>query len=155
VDGGGTVRASIRGSSDLLAGLLFIGFGAAAVYLARGYPLGSAMRMGPGYFPTLLGGLLTLLGTALLIRGLAQQRRSISSFSLGPVFLVLLSVALFAWSVDRLGIVLAVVLVVLVSSVASGRLRWTEVLLLACVMASLAVGLFTKALGLPFRVLPF
>lgn len=148
------MRARIRGSSDLLAGLLFIGFGAAAVYLAGGYPLGSAMRMGPGYFPTILGGLLTLLGTALLIRGLVLPGKATSPFGLGPLFLVLLSVALFAWSVDRVGIVLAVVLVVLVSSMASGRFRWTEVLILAFLMAGLAVGLFTKALGLPFKILP-
>jgi len=149
------VRARILGSTDLLSGLLFIGFGVAAVYFARGYPMGSAMRMGPAYFPTVLGGLLALLGAALLIRGLIMPGQPVRSFSVGPLFLVLLSVVLFAWSVDRLGIIVAVVLVVLVSSVASGRFRWTEVLPLALLMAGLAVALFAKALGLPFKVLPF
>ena len=56
---------------------------------------------------------------------------------------------------ERLGVIAAVVLVVLVSALASERFRWREVLPLALVMVALAVGLFTKGLGLPFRLTPF
>jgi hypothetical protein len=148
------VGFGIRGRQDFLAGLLFVFFGAFALYLARNYPVGSAMRMGPGYFPTILGGMLVVLGTAVLVRGLIAPGEKLGRSALMPLVLVLASVALFAVTVERLGIVVSVVLVVFVSSLASGRFKWLEVTLLAAVMVALAVGLFTKGLGLPFKILP-
>jgi hypothetical protein len=112
------------------------------------------MRMGPGYFPTVLGLLLLVAGLGVVVRGLLAPGESLSGFAFWPLALVLGSVVLFAITVERLGIVAAVVSVVFVSSLASGRLRWLEVALLALLMTALAVGLFTKALGLPFRLLP-
>ena len=144
----------IRSRQDFLAGLLFVFFGAFALYLARAYPMGSAMRMGPGYFPTILGGMLVVLGAAVLVRSLILPGEAIGRSALMPLVLVLASVALFAVTVERLGIVVSVVLVVFVSSLASGRFKWLEVSLLAAVMVALAVGLFTKGLGLPFKILP-
>jgi hypothetical protein len=148
------VGFGIRSRQDFLAGLLFVFFGAFALYLARNYPVGSAMRMGPGYFPTILGGMLVVLGTAVLVRGLIAPGEKLGRSALMPLVLVLASVALFAVTVERLGIVVSVVLVVFVSSLASGRFKWLEVTLLAAVMVALAVGLFTKGLGLPFKILP-
>jgi hypothetical protein len=152
---GGDVGTRIRNVTDLLAGLMFIGFGAAAVVLGRDYPMGSAMRMGPGYFPTILGALLALLGLAMLVRGLLSRGGPPPIFALKPLALILAAVGLFALTVERLGIIAAVTLVVLVSALASQRFRWREVLPLALIMVGLAVGLFTKGLGLPFRLGPF
>lgn len=148
------MAGGIRGTQDVLAGALFIGVGIVAGYVARDYPLGTTMRMGPGYFPAVLGILLTLAGLAVLVRGLTVRGESLSGFALGPLLLVLGAVALFAFTVERLGIIAAVALVVVVSSLASGRFRWLEVTALAVLMSALAVGLFTSALGLPFKLLP-
>jgi hypothetical protein len=152
---GEDVGARIRNVTDVLAGLMFIGFGAAAVVLGRDYPMGSAMRMGPGYFPTILGALLSLLGLAILLRGLVSRGGPPLTFAVKPLVLILTAVALFALLVERLGIIAAVAMVVLVSALASERFRWREVLPLALIMVALAVGLFTKGLGLPFRLGPF
>jgi hypothetical protein len=122
--------------------------------LARAYPFGSSMRMGPGYFPTILGGLLALLGAAVLVRGLLVRDEPIGRVEVGTTLLILAAVALFALTVERLGIVVSVALVVLVSALPSGHFRWHEVTVLALVMAGLAVGLFTYGLGLPFKVFP-
>lgn len=146
--------SGIRGKQDFLAGLLFLFFGLAAVFLARDYPFGSSMRMGPGYFPTILGGLLALLGAAVLVRGLLVRGEPMGRFELGPTVLILLAVALFALTVETLGIVLSVTLVVFVSALPSGHFRWHEVVALALVMVGIAVGLFTYGLGLPFKVFP-
>ena len=59
-------RAGIK---DILSGLIFLGFGAAFGYAATGYPLGTAFRMGPGYFPLVLAGVLALLGVAIVVKG--------------------------------------------------------------------------------------
>lgn len=147
--------ARIRSVADFLAGLMFIGFGAAALIIGRDYPMGSAMRMGPGYFPSILGALLVLLGLAGLVRALRGSAAPPPSFSFKPLALILASVAAFALTVEVLGIIAAVALVVLVSALASEEFRWREVVPLALIMAALAVGLFTKGLGLPFRLAPF
>ena len=147
--------ARIRSVTDFLAGLMFFGFGAAAILIGRDYPMGSAMRMGPGYFPAILGALLVLLGLAILVRALVGAAAPPPSFSFKSLAVILASIAAFALTVERLGIIAAVVLVVLVSALASERFRWREVLPLALIMVALAVGLFTKGLGLPFRLAPF
>jgi putative tricarboxylic transport membrane protein len=152
---GEDVSARIRSIADFLAGLMFLGFGAAAVLIGRNYPMGSAMRMGPGYFPTILGSLLALLGVAVLLRAMAGTATSPPVFSLKPLALILAAVVAFALTVERLGIIAAVALVVLVSAAASEQFRWREVVPLALIMAALAVGLFAKALGLPFQLTPF
>jgi hypothetical protein len=149
------VGTRIRSVADFLAGLMFVAFGAAAIIIGRDYPVGSAMRMGPGYFPRLLGGFLAVLGVGILVRSLAGSATPAPSFSLKPLTLVLASVIAFALTVERLGIVAAVVLVVAISALGSDDFRWREVLGVALIMAALAVGLFTKGLGLPFRLTPF
>jgi hypothetical protein len=146
--------SAIRGKQDFLAGLLFVSFGLAAVIIGRDYPFGTSMRMGPGYFPTILGWLLTALGLVLVVRGMLLRDEPLGRIALAPTLFVLGAVALFALTVERLGIVVSVALVVLVSALPSGHFRWHEVLGLAVVMIALAVGLFTYGLGLPFKILP-
>jgi hypothetical protein len=58
-----------RAIKDLLAGAAFIGFGLAFAVGAATYDVGSALRMGPGYFPLVLGGLLALLGVVIIVKG--------------------------------------------------------------------------------------
>jgi hypothetical protein len=144
----------IRGGTDFLAGLLFAFFGGLGLYLGRAYPFGSAMRMGPGYFPAILSGLLLALGIAIMLRGMAVDGDRPHAFATLPMLTILASVAIFAVTVERLGIVIAVLLVTVVSSLASGTWRWREQIVLNAVMVALAVGLFAKALELPFKIFP-
>jgi len=55
------VQLKIKNPEDFWAGIMFLGFGVLAVYISQDYPMGTAMRMGPGYFPTYLGALLIVL----------------------------------------------------------------------------------------------
>jgi len=66
------MKPDLRNNKDFLAGILFVVVGALALVVASGYPMGAAARMGPGYFPTVLGAILILFGFCVLARGIAS-----------------------------------------------------------------------------------
>ena len=145
---------SIRSPRDFCAGLIFLFFGAVAAYIARDYPMGSAVRMGPGYFPDLLGILLALLGVVICIKSLLIHGERIESVNLRALLLVLGAVGVFAGTIESAGIVIATALLVGVGAAASPESRLHEVAILIVFLLALAVGVFTYALGLPFKLFP-
>ena len=66
-----------RTNKDLWAGLMYIVTGASGMWIARDYPFGSALRMGPGYFPSVLGGIMVLMGIYVLVLGLRKEHEKI------------------------------------------------------------------------------
>ena len=95
--------AIIRHPKDFFAGVLFIAFGIAAIVIAANYPLGTAARMGPGYFPRILGILLIVLGSSLAFRALRLQGSALPGWKWRPVAIVLGSVVLFGLVVNTSG----------------------------------------------------
>jgi hypothetical protein len=144
----------IRSPRDFFAGLIFLFFGALAAYIARDYPMGSAVRMGPGYFPYVLGILLALLGVAVCAKSLLIRGAPVEAVNLRALFLVLGAVAVFGGAIENAGIVVATALLVGVGAAASPESRPREVLVLIVVLLALAVGVFTYGLGLPFKLFP-
>jgi hypothetical protein len=148
----------IRSPKDFYAGVMFLSFGVLATWVAGDYPMGSAIRMGPGYFPRVLGALLCLLGVAICARGLAVTAERIEPVRLRPVILILGAVGLFAAGIESGGIVLLTVVAVVVAAAATEESRPLEVAILLAFLLAMSVGVFTYALGLPFKlqpVLPF
>ena len=143
---------ALSGSKDFWSGVLFCAAGVAAVGFARGYQMGTTMRMGPGYFPTMLGGLLALIGFVLIARTLIQPGPSVGRLAYSKLGLVTVSNLLFAVLLRRLGLVAALILLVVVSAYASKRFRWPVATALA---VGLAVGssiVFVWLLGLPIPI---
>ncbi len=134
--------------------MLFLFFGGVAAWVARDYPMGSAVRMGPGYFPLVLGVLLALLGFANCVRGMGIKGGRIEGMRLRPLLLILGAVGIFAIAIESAGIVVSTVLTVALAAAASPESRPREVVFLAIVLLALAVGVFTYALGLPFKLMP-
>src|SRR4030042_3198376 len=118
----------IRNPKDFYAGLLFMGFGLVALVIAGSYPLGTASRMGPGYFPRILGTLLVGLGALLSLYGLRSGGEAMSRWHWRPLGIVLLSVLVWGLSAQWLGLVVASLALVFLSSVASDEFRWGEAL---------------------------
>lgn len=116
--------------------------------------MGSALRMGPGYFPLVLGVLLTLLGLAACVKGLLIKGERIESMRFRPLLLILGSVGIFAAAIESGGIILSTILTVALATAASPESRTHEVVILVIVLLALAVGVFTYALGLPFKLMP-
>ena len=144
----------IRHPKDCFAGLVFVGFGALTVGIALSYPVGSAMRMGPGYFPAILGGLLVLMGLSLALRAFRLRGEPIGGWTFRPLLSILGSVLAFALLVQPLGLVLASLALVVLSRLGGDDFRIGEVAVLYLLLTGMSVGLFVYALGLPFRVWP-
>jgi hypothetical protein len=147
----------LLGNKDFLAGLVFLAFGLAAITIAdRDLPMGTMMRMGPGNFPVLLGGILGLFGIYLAARGLGWPEKTPGpvAWRWRPVSCIVASMLLFGFLMPRLGLVAALVPMFFVAALGGREFRFREVLLLTAVMTALAVGVFVVLLKLPFQVLP-
>jgi hypothetical protein len=135
---------------DIVAGLLFVGIGAFALAAARGYPVGTAMRMGPGYFPVVLGWLLILLGALVGLRAARQRDWQPLSWGWKPLAWISFSIVLFGFLMPRLGLVPAL-LAMLPGAAAAGReFRVREVLVLTLLMTAFAGAVFVYGLKLPY-----
>jgi len=144
------VKPDLRNNRDLIAGLLFIVLGALAAVLARDYPFGTTMRMGPGYFPTLLGGILLVFGATILLRGIRSGERVKGEWGVRPLAWITLSIVLFGFLLDRVGMVPATVVTLFAAAAAGREFRLKEVLLLAIVMTAFSVAVFSYGLKLPY-----
>jgi hypothetical protein len=148
------VQLKIRSKEDFYAGLMFIGFGILAVVVARNYPMGSAMRMGPGYFPTYLGGLLIFLGSIVLYRGLRVEGEGIGPWAWRPLLVLMGAFALFGILMEEVkaGFVVALVVLVLLAALAGREFKPVEAIVLTTGLVAGAVGLFIYGLSLPYSL---
>ncbi len=148
------MTASIRSPKDFWAGLLYAGFGAAAVLIAREYGMGSSSKMGPAYFPTVLGSLLLLIGLASLIRSFFAKGEPIGAIAWKGMALVTLATVLFGALLRPAGLVAALATLILVSAAASVKFRidWRALTLMVGLIVFCAL-VFVKALGLPVSLL--
>ena len=140
---------------DVLAGALFIFIGAFALSVARGYPVGSAMRMGPGYFPVVLGWVLIALGGCIGLR--AARRRDWTPVAWGwkPLAWITVSMLLFGFLMPRFGLIPALAVMLPIAAAAGREFRLREVLILTALMCAFAAAVFVYGLKLPYRLLVF
>lgn len=144
------MRLDLRNNKDLLAGLLLLVLGGIAMIVARDYPFGSAMRMGPGYFPTVLSGLLCLFGAYLSVRGIRAAPKIAIDWNVRPVALLAAAIVVFGVVMSRLGLVPALVAMIFVAALAGREFRVKEVALLAVALSAFAVVIFVYVLRLPY-----
>jgi hypothetical protein len=147
----------IRHPKDFLTGLMFLFFGGAAMVLSSGLSIGTAARMGPGYFPFALGAVLATLGSVVLLRGLlwATRVHAWPALKLKPVGVILLSVVLFSLILRPAGLLVSTAALVLLSSSASHEFAWREALLNAAVLVGIVLAVFVYFLEFQIPVWPF
>lgn len=146
----------IRKQTDFFSGLMFIAVGLAFSLVARGYTMGTAARMGPGYFPFWLGILLALLGAVVAVGAISgkEEPDRIARVDVRTVLWVLGSVVLFALVLRPLGMVLSVVVLVLVSSMASHEFTWRGAVTNAVVLVAISLVAFVYGINLQMPVWP-
>jgi hypothetical protein len=138
---------------DLLAGLVFIAFGLAFGYASLGYDIGSALRMGPGYFPLFLSGILIVLGAVILVQGFFQTEESpISPTPWLALVLLVAALFIFGFTVRGLGLVPSLMITVFMSAFASRRTGVLGAIALTVGLTVVCVLIFVYGLGLPLRL---
>ena len=149
---GGAMKNLTIDWTDALAGLLFILFGIIFGVQSFGLEIGTAFRMGPGYFPLVLSGILLLLGAVILARSIhSGNGEAMGRLAWRGILFILPAPIFFGLTVRGLGFVPAIFLTTLVAALASFRMRLPWALLLAVGVTIFATLVFSYGLGLPFR----
>jgi putative tricarboxylic transport membrane protein len=142
-----------RNPKDFWTGLIYIFFGSSAILIAREYGMGTAIKMGPAYFPTILGGLLVGIGVISVIRSFIAPGARIGAFAFKGLILVIVSVLVFGLIVRGAGLAVSLPLLVIISAYASTRFRWGPTLLLAAGLTIFCSLVFIKGLGIPLPII--
>jgi Tripartite tricarboxylate transporter TctB family len=138
-----------RAIKDLLAGLVFIGFGLAFAVGASTYDIGTALRMGPGYFPLLLGGLLALLGVLIIVKGaVAGEDPAIGPVPWKAAAVITASIVFFGATIRDLGVVPSTFVTALVAGFAGRRPGVVAPVVIAAGLTVASVVIFVWALQL-------
>jgi hypothetical protein len=146
------MKLTIRDSGGFVAGLLFLFVGSAAITIASAYPLGSALHMGPGYFPIVVGVLLVLVGATSALRATIVTTTGTERIAFRPLIVIGAAVVVFAGAIDRIGLVPTVFISALLACMAGPSPRIVESCLLAACLSIMAAGIFYYGLKLPFSL---
>ncbi len=147
------MQLRISNPQNFWAGIMFIAFGVTAIVVARDYEMGTAMRMGPGYFPTYLGVLLVLVGVVVSIMGVKGAKTdALKPFAWKPMILLTLAFCFFGWGIDHIGFIPSLFIVVIGSALGGKRFILKEMIPMSFVLVALAYGIFIYGIALPFKL---
>lgn len=145
----------IKSPKDFWAGLMFLGFGLFfAIWAIVNYQMGSAVRMGPAYFPTVLGGLMAVLGLLILAGSFALEGPKVPQMHFRPLVMILTANIAYGYLMKPLGLVGATAVLVFISALGGHEFKWKEVTILYVVLIVFSVLVFVKGLTLPFPLWP-
>jgi hypothetical protein len=144
------MKIGLLSNKDFLAGLLLLVIGGVAFYIALDYPFGSALRMGPGYFPRVLSAILMGFGVFVLLRGVLAAERVRGRWGWKPLGFIILSLVVFGLIMEKFGLVPALVAMFLISAFGGHEFKLIEVIILATIMTIFSVVVFVHLLGLPY-----
>jgi len=147
------MKPSILDNKDVWAGLFLIGVGVVAVFFARNYSFGTSLRMGPGYFPTVLGCLLVLFGLSTLASGLRGGEKLEGSWPLRALIVLPLALVLFGVLIDRAGFIPAMLVLIFGSALAGSEFKLIEMIAFSVLLTALCAIVFVWALGLPYPLI--
>ncbi len=138
---------------DFAAALIYLGVGLCAIYIGSDLPMGTALKMGPAYFPAVLGWLLAFIGFLSLVRSFLRDGPPIPAFAWRPLLLITGATLVFGLIVRGAGLVVALPLFVLMTAFATVKFRWGPMLALAAGATLFCSLVFVMALGVPLRLI--
>ena len=146
----------VKNKQDFWSGVMFLVIGVAFALKATTYSMGTAARMGPGYFPFWLGTLMACLGVVILVTALRPSAAEtvIDKFDFKILGIIVGSIVLFAFILRPLGLITSMFMLVIVSSLASHEHSWKVSAMNAAFLTVLCWLSFVKGLGLVFPIWP-
>ncbi len=157
---------SIKSQKDFWSGLMFMGVGIAfAIGAKNNYTIGSGARMGPGYFPLVLGVILAILGAIIVFKALTVATANgdpIGKWAWKPLFFIILSnlafgallVGIPAWGIPHMGLVVAIIALTFIAAMGGDEFKFKEVAILAVLLVIGSYVAFIWGLNLQFPVWP-
>ena len=142
----------IRNVKDFWTGIIYIAIGSLFIFLARDYGMGTSIKMGPAYFPTVLSILLIVIGIISLVRSFIEQGTPFGSFTFRGLLLVVAATILFGFTVRGAGLLIALPALVIISASASCKFSWKVSLPLAAGLTLFCILIFLKGLGVPLPI---
>lgn len=144
----------IKDKKEFLSGLLLIGFGGAALLIARSYRMGTAFRMGPGYFPVMLASLLMVMGMIILLSAFRPGEAKLPKVAWRPFIMISAAVVLFGLALKSAGLLLATFGMVVLSRFARPGYSWVETIVLGVVLSLFFSIIFYFGLRIQMPLLP-
>lgn len=146
----------LRNKQDFWSGVMFILLGLGFAWKATSYSMGTAARMGPGYFPHWLGILMAILGAVILISSLRPkaEKTTIDKFDFKILAIIISSIVVFALTLRPLGLIASLFLLVMISSLASHEHSWKVSIANSIFLIVLCYMSFVKGLKLVFPIWP-
>ncbi len=142
----------VRNPKDFWTGIIYMVIGSIFIIVSRDYPMGTALKMGPAYFPTILSGLLIVVGLISLVRSFLAPGTPIGNFTFKGLLLVTAGTVIFGLIVRSAGLVIALPALVIISAYASIKFRWGVSLALAAGLTIFCILVFLKGLGVPLPI---
>ena len=144
------MKAGLRDNQDFWSGVMLIAVGATALVIARNYPFGTSLRMGPGYFPIVLGSILALFGLWFIVKAFRSTEKIEPGWSLRALIVIPVSLVLFGILMTYGGFVPALIVLIFGSALASDEFNLLEVALLTVGLTIGCIAVFIWGLGLPY-----
>lgn len=156
---------NIKSQKDFFSGLLFMGVGVAFAWGSTNYSLGTGARMGPGYFPLMLGVLMAVLGTVITFNSLVVETEDgdkIGSWAFKPLFFIIAANLVFGLmlgglpsvKIPAMGLIVGIYALTFIASLAGEEFKVKEVAILATILAIMSYLAFIVLLKLQFPVWP-
>ena len=147
----------IKSQKDFWSGLMFIVAGVGFAIGATNYSFGTSARPGPGYFPFGLGILLAVLGAMVLFKALTIESEGgdpVGDIGWRPLILIVLGVVVFGLALPRLGMILSLPILIMISSLAGDEFKLKEVIINIIVLTIGSWAIFIKGLSLIIPMWP-
>ena len=140
-----TMLPRVNAPKDILAGSIFIVFGVGTFVLAHDYQIGTAVEMGPGYFPAAIGLVLALIGIAAIVRGVTRKIPDpITPHRIEPLILVFSGILAFSLLIERTGLVVASAALIGIACFRRLRSKPLEVFIIYSVLTGFSALVFVK-----------
>jgi hypothetical protein len=144
----------IQDKRNFLGGLLLVGFGLGVLLIARTYKMGTAFRMGSGYFPVILSSLLIVIGIIVAALAFRSGEVKLPKIAWRQLIMISAAVALFGLIIKDAGLLLATFVMVIVARLARPGYSWVETLILGAAISVFCSAIFYFGLRIQMPLLP-